>query len=721
MAQEPSSCLHPVDIEAYVAGRLSEARVQALELHIQQCGQCRQSLALALRDGSGDQVGELLNLVAAGDSEAAQPDVMTGDASDMFSRYRLMRVLGRGGTAIVWEAWDCVMKRSVAVKHLLAEKSPWQESRFLQEASVLARLSHPNIVSVHELAYHHGRLAIVMEHVPGVNLAKFLQGSPVAEREAMLLLKSLCAAVSHAHGQGVIHRDLKPSNVLLSWQGQPESAARKLSNATIKITDFGLARVIDASQQTEVGQRVGTPGYMSPEQVAGDVSATGERTDVYGLGAILYELLVGRPPFVADDPLVTMSLIRERSPVAPRLLLPAISGDLEAICLKCLAKVPAQRYGSAAELRADLEAVLAGRPALLVMYTGWRRVRVWLHSHRLLTASLVTAVVGTTGLVWQLSRVTSLRAQLDQQTIRVQQAETEIKQFRRRLQEELWNAMENWDRSLGYLENTGVLLVSDRNSAERRQLLGAAALKAFKAYFDSKDATDGYSAGEIQAAMRFVDLLHTYSPEYSTTPELAKIATAIDSQKRAGMPDRKVRELQVQYLYLNGRSQWVRQDHAGSAESFLQATELVRQVIRELDADDPQRDLLLTNRASMLLDAANLYTQLPDSAKAISLLSTACEIHEQRLAEQPDSVERQLSVVRMQCAMATLLKNLQDSAAAVKQAQQTLLSARQITLTNPLLQPELMRLQDELQAIIDSQNTATAPPNSNAAATGAQQ
>jgi hypothetical protein len=147
----------------------------------------------------------------------------------------------------------------------------------------------------------------------------------------------------------------------------------------------------------------------------------------------------------------------------------------------------------------------------------------------------------------------------------------------------------------------------------------------------------------------------------------------------------------------------------------------VRDPVPELDADDPQRDLLLTNRASMLLDAANLYTQLPDSAKAISLLSTACEIHQQRLAEQPDSVERQLSVVRMQCAMATLLKNLQDSAAAVKLAQQTLLSARQITLTNPLLQPELMRLQDELQAIIDSQNTATAPPNSNAAATGAQQ
>ncbi|MFN9035515.1 MAG: protein kinase domain-containing protein, partial [Planctomyces sp.] len=111
---------------------------------------------------------------------------------------------------------------------------------------------------------------------------KFLRGSPVAVREAILLLNSLCAAVSHAHLQGVIHRDLKPSNVLLSWQGQPESAARKLSNATIKITDFGLARVIDASQQTEAGQRVGTPGYMSPEQVAGDVAATGERTDVYG-------------------------------------------------------------------------------------------------------------------------------------------------------------------------------------------------------------------------------------------------------------------------------------------------------------------------------------------------------------------------------------------------------------------------------------------------------
>jgi len=721
MTEKQSLCLRPVEIAAYVSGRLSEANAQSLELHVHQCGECRQSLALALRDGSGDQVGELLNLVAAEVPGGVVGDASAADSSEMFSRYRLMRVLGRGGTAIVWEAWDCVMRRSVAVKHLLAEKSAWQESRFLQEASVLARLSHPNIVSVYELAYHHGRLAIVMEHVPGVNLAKFLRGSPVAEREAILLLNSLCAAVSHAHLQGVIHRDLKPSNVLLSWQGQPESAARKLSNATIKITDFGLARVIDASQQTEAGQRVGTPGYMSPEQVAGDVAATGERTDVYGLGAILYELLVGRPPFVAEDPLVTMSLIRERSPVAPRLLLPSISVDLEAICLKCLAKLPADRYGSVTELQADLESVLAGRPALLVMHTGWRRLRGWFLSHRLLTVCLVTTVLATAAVAWLMVRTVSLQRQLGQQAVQVQQAETEAQTARLRLQSELWTAMENWERSLSYLENTGLLRVFDKDSAERRQLLGAAAIQAFRAYFDNQAASVAYTAAELQAAMRFVDLLHTHSPEYSTAEELAKIAAGIEQQKQAGMSDGQVRELQIQYLYLHGRSQWGQQDRAGSAESFRLATELVHQTILELDADDPRRDLLLTNRASMLLDAANLYAQLPDAVKAASLMTTACEIHQQRLTEQPDSDERRLAVVRVQCAMATLLKNLHESAASVKQAEEALLSAGRITLRNPLLQPELTRLQVELQAIIDGQAAATGPGTSNAPAEPPQQ
>lgn len=713
MTEQRSLCPHTAEIDAYVTGRLSEVSAQVLELHVHECGACRQSLALALQEGSGDQVGELLNLVAGEVSSPAEPESGVADSAELFSRYRLMRMLGRGGTAIVWEAWDCVMKRSVAVKHLLADKSPWQESRFLQEASVLARLSHPNIVSVYELAYHHGRLAIVMEHVPGVNLAKFLHGNPVAEPEAILLLRSLCAAVSHAHEQGVIHRDLKPSNILLSWQGQPESAVRKLSNATIKITDFGLARVIDASQQTEVGQRVGTPGYMSPEQVAGDVAATGERTDVYGLGAILYELLVGRPPFVADDPLVTMSLIRERSPVAPRLLLPSISADMEAICLRCMAKRPAERYGSAAELQVDLEAMLAGRPPQRVMRTSWRRLKSWFLGHPLLTACLVTTVLATTGGLWLWARAVALQQQLDQQTVRLHQAETGLQTERKRLQSELWTAMDTWDRSLSYLENTGVLSVIDRNSAERRQLLAFAAIQSFRAYFDNAKANGGYPPSELPTAMRYVDLLHTHSPEYSTTQELAGIAAGIESLKRSGFSDDRLRQLQVRYLYLNGRSLWGKQDFAGSAESFRQAAELTQQAILKLDAEDPQRDLLLTNRASLLLDAANLHARLRNSVEAISLMTTACEIHQQRLAERPDSDERRLSQLRMQCAMATLLNTLQNFENAVRLAQDTLLSASRISLSNPLLQPELTRLQGELQAIIDGQTSSTAPATSN--------
>lgn len=702
MSEERSSCARSADFAAYISGDLPESIAGELELHIQQCADCRQSLAHALQSGSGDQVGELLNLVSGSEPDSAAVDAEVSDTSEMFSRYRLMRVLGRGGTAIVWEAWDCVMKRSVAVKHLLAEKSAWQESRFLREASVLARLSHPNIVSVYELAHHHGRLAIVMEHVPGVNLAKFLQGSPVAEREAILMLKALCAAVSHAHGQGIIHRDLKPSNVLLSWSDQPPSATRKLSNATIKITDFGLARVIDASQQTEVGQRMGTPGYMSPEQVAGDLGATGERTDVYGLGAILYELLVGRPPFVADDPLVTMSLIRERAPVAPRLLLPAISGDLEAICLKCLAKLPSERYGSAVELQADLEAVQAGRPALAVMRTGWRRSSMWLRSNRLFAVSVLATLLTTIGLIWQLQQNSVLSKKLLQQTLLAENAAVQLQDSQQQLRQELLQSMENWDRALSFLENIGMMAITDKYSAERRQFLGGAALKAFRAYFERADSNSEYQESELPAAMRFVDLLHTYAPEYSTTPELQKIAASIDRLRLTGVAAQRVRELSIQRLYLQSRNLWEQQNIGGSAECFLQAAELAQQSIAEMDADHPQRDTFVTNRASMLLDAANLHARMQKPAEAISLMSTACEIHKQRLAEQPDSEERRIAVIRQQCAMATLLRNLQDFESAARHAQETLLLSRQFTQTNSQLQPAMSTMQAELQAIIDS-------------------
>ncbi len=289
--------------------------------------------------------------------------------------YEILRELGRGGMGVVYQARQLQLNRVVALKMILDDRPdrPQEYARFLSEAEVIAGLNHPNIVQIHEIGEAEGRPFFSLEFVQGGSLAQRLRGSdPLPPRQAARLILDLAWGVDAAHRQGVVHRDLKPANVLLA--GAPNAP---LGECTPKITDFGLAKRRGEGVKTTAGFILGTPCYMAPEQAAGRAEEVGPATDVYSLGAILYELLTGRPPFQDDAPLVTLQRVLSEEPIAPNQLQRRPPDDLEIICLKCLQKQPPRRYAAAAALADDLERFLDGRPTQARPAAAAERLVMW--------------------------------------------------------------------------------------------------------------------------------------------------------------------------------------------------------------------------------------------------------------------------------------------------------------------------------------------------------
>ena len=267
--------------------------------------------------------------------------------------YELLEELGRGGMGVVYKARQISLGRTVALKMILrgALASDADVARFQSEAEMAARLEHPNIVPLYEVGQFDGQPYFSMKWIAGTTLAKRLAEGPLPPREAAEILAPICRAVHFAHTQGVLHRDLKPSNILIDEANRPH------------VTDFGLAkRLADDGTLTHSGAVVGTPSYMAPEQAGGQRGEIGPASDIYSLGAILYQMLTGRPPFQAASPVDTVLMVLEQEPLPPRVVNAKADRDLEMISLKAIQKPIGLRYSSAAAMADDLESYLAGEP-----------------------------------------------------------------------------------------------------------------------------------------------------------------------------------------------------------------------------------------------------------------------------------------------------------------------------------------------------------------------
>jgi WD40 repeat protein len=336
----------------------------------------------------------------AASSTVALPPVLAGE---QFGNYELLGEIARGAMGIVYRARQTALDRVVALKMVRSGEfaGPDEVRRFRGEAEAAATLDHPNIVSIFEVGEHRGIQFYAMRLVEGGSLATRLAEYAVTkattraeaklrQRAAATLIATVARAVNHAHQRRILHRDLKPGNILIDTAGVPH------------VTDFGLARRIGKdSTLTRTGAILGTPSYMAPEQARGREDVTTE-ADVYGLGAVLYELLAGRPPFMGEDVLDTLYHVREREPASPRSYSPLVDRDLETICLKCLEKTPDRRYSSAAALAEDLDRWSNGEPILARRASAFERAVKWTQRNPAGAGLVALGVVAATAIIWGL-------------------------------------------------------------------------------------------------------------------------------------------------------------------------------------------------------------------------------------------------------------------------------------------------------------------------------
>jgi WD40 repeat protein len=411
LSRNHGRCVSEKDLRAFDQGRLTAGEQETIGSHLAGCERCTKRLRTLdlpgkpsfAHDHDGPNAdslhyeagcAELQERALAVWEEQSPPAAETARLETtlplpaMLGSYELVERLGQGGMGVVYRARQPSLDRQVAVKVLKAgtHSSTQERARFRAESLKLGRLKHQHIVAVYEAGESDSFPYFVMELVEGGSLAAKLAGTPLTPRAAAEMILPLTRAISYAHEQRIIHRDVKPSNVLLTTDGVP------------KISDFGLARELGSdAHHTTTGAIIGSPSYMAPEQVDGDPEKMSSRTDVYGLGALLYEMLTGRPPFSGATPLETLQQVQTLETVPPSRLQPGVPRDLETICLTCLRKEPDKRYATANALASDLEHFLAGEPIVARRASLAARVGKWGRRRPAIAAllgSLLLACVG---------------------------------------------------------------------------------------------------------------------------------------------------------------------------------------------------------------------------------------------------------------------------------------------------------------------------------------
>jgi WD40 repeat protein/serine/threonine protein kinase len=445
-------CPSPQQLERLLEEQLPDREHQDVSVHVSQCASCQAALenltadalvttSLAIGAESGKE-SEPLNpflarlkdssffevMSSARSAAKTMPSMPLGGAARAGSKfpeisgYEILSELGRGGMGVVYKALQVGLNRPVALKMILAgpHAGPRRTARFRQEAEAVAQLSHPNVVQIYDIGETDGVPYFALEYVEGGSLVNHLHGDPQPIEPTVRLLETLAQAIHFAHQRGIVHRDLKPANILLSSESKVLSTEREgenvpsllstqhsaLSTLFPKITDFGLAKRLDEARPGSVSEEiVGTPCYMAPEQASGKSARIGPATDIYALGAILYEMLTGRPPFKGATPVDTVVQVLHEEPIRPGRLRPSLPADLETICLKCLAKEPGRRYLTAQALADDLQRFRKGKPIKARPVGPVERAWKWTQRRPLSAALLVALVssvlIGFAGVTWQ--------------------------------------------------------------------------------------------------------------------------------------------------------------------------------------------------------------------------------------------------------------------------------------------------------------------------------
>jgi hypothetical protein len=429
---------------------------------------------------------------------AAAPPPLLGRVA--FGKYEVVRELGEGGMGRVFEAVDRELGRAVAIK-VLKTTDPFEASRFRGEAELIARLDHPNIVKIYDIqTTPDGQPYLVLEFAEGGSLDRELQGQPQVPRRAAETVETLARALQYAFdGQKVIHRDLKPANVLRGKDG------------VLKVTDFGLAKQLEVSSaRTPSGAVLGTPSYMAPEQADGKGKEFGPTVDVYGLGAILYELLTGRPPFRGVNLVETLEQVRWADPAPPSRLVPRLPRDLSTICLKCLSKAPGRRYASAAELAADLRRWLNGETIVARPAPAWERAwrnarrRPWQAATAAATGLAALLLVGGGLVVWRQQELRAADRQLGEQQ---READDRLKKQQDAAADRLQKRGEQSLKALNGIR--GLILDGELSQVRGLEPLNRALFDYYQNLIAEQQREGGYKLAELaDSSVKMGDLIH---------------------------------------------------------------------------------------------------------------------------------------------------------------------------------------------------------------------